>query len=61
MLEIVIEFSFGIGVKLDKIKREKNKENITEKEIIEILEADELFTFVGKKNKSSKSMDSGKS
>jgi hypothetical protein len=61
LLEIVIEFSFGIGVKLDKIKREKNKENITEKEIIEILEADELFTFVGKKNKSSKSMDSGKS
>lgn len=27
----------------------KNEGNITEREIIEILEADELFTYVGKK------------
>jgi transposase-like protein len=53
-LSAVIYIIKKVALRLDDIK---NKGNITEREIIEILEADELFTYVGKKNKPSKSMD----
>ena len=44
------------GKKLQELK----KKEINDEDIIQILGANELFTFVGKKRKSSKSMDSGK-
>lgn len=46
-----------IGKKLEDIQSTKQ---ITDKEIIEILEADELFTYVGRKKKSDKNMDGSK-
>jgi hypothetical protein len=46
----IFYFIKRIGIRLDRIKKEQNKDKITEKEIIEILEADELFTYIRKKN-----------
>jgi len=52
----VYYFIKKLGKKLEELK----KKEINDKDIIQILEADELFTYVGKKNKPSKSMDSSK-
>lgn len=47
---LVLYWIRKLGKKLEDLKN-KEKNEITEKEIIEILEADELFTYVGRKKK----------
>ena len=45
-----------LGTKIEEIKTKE----IKDEKIIKILQADELFTYVGKKNKPSKNMDGSK-
>ena len=53
---LVLYWIKKLGTKLEKLKGQ----NPPDKTIIQILEADELFTYVGKKTKSGKSMDGSK-
>ena len=56
-LTTVFYFIKKLGQKLEDVKK---KEVIQDKDIIYLLEADELFTNLGKKNKSNKNMDSSR-
>ncbi len=47
-LTTVFDFIKRVGIKLEKQKKEESMQRITDKEIIEILEADELFTYIKK-------------
>ncbi len=53
---LVFKWIKKLGTKLEKLKGT----NPPDQTIIQLLEADELFTYVGKKTKSGKDLDSSK-
>ncbi len=54
---LIFKWVKKLGKKLGKKLEDLKGKNPPDKTIIEILEADELFTYVGKKNKPGKSVD----